>query len=329
MAHGPSMLQEAVTRLREGRLVAFPTETVYGLGADALSEAAVARVFAAKGRPSNNPLIVHVADTAHARLVTSNWPREAQLLADAFWPGPLSLVLPKAGDVPATVTANGPNVAVRCPDHPLTLELLRSFGKPLVGPSANKSGGVSPTCAQHVREAFDDDTVYVLDGGPCTAGIESTVLLLADLADHADHAPRVLRPGLISAEQIASVIKQPVAEFVPGLKHEGTLNSPGLLEKHYAPATRTQLVSLADLRNLLTSVRSAVVISHVALAIAPPHHLELLPADARGYAAGLYAALRSADARRCDLIAVIAPPTDGSDAAIWQAITDRLRRASA
>jgi L-threonylcarbamoyladenylate synthase len=155
------------------------------------------------------------------------------------------------------------------------------------------------------------------------------VLLLADLADHADHAPRVLRPGLISAEQIASVIKQPVAEFVPGLKHEGTLNSPGLLEKHYAPATRTQLVSLADLRNLLTSVRSAVVISHVALAIAPPHHLELLPADARGYAAGLYAALRSADARRCDLIAVIAPPTDGSDAAIWQAITDRLRRASA
>ncbi|MFN7883991.1 MAG: L-threonylcarbamoyladenylate synthase [Phycisphaerae bacterium] len=322
MAHGPSMLQEAVTRLREGRLVAFPTETVYGLGADALNEVAVARVFAAKGRPSDNPLIVHVADASHARLVTAEWPREAQLLAEAFWPGPLSLVLPKAASVPLVVTAGGPNVAVRCPDHALTLELLRAFGKPLVGPSANKSGGVSPTRAEHVRSAFDDDTVYVLDGGPCTAGIESTVLLMAE------HPPRVLRPGLISAEQIASVLRQPVADFVPGQRPEGPLHSPGLLEKHYAPSTRTRMVPAAEVAAVLATVRRAVVISHEVVPVAP-HALELLPADARGYAAGLYAALRAADGAGAELIVVVTPPSGGVDGPIWAAIADRLRRATA
>ncbi len=322
MAHGPSMLHEAVTRLREGRLVAFPTETVYGLGADAMSEVAVARVFAAKGRPSHNPLIVHVADASHARLVTAEWPREAQLLAEAFWPGPLSLVLPKAAGVPSVVTAGGPNVAVRCPDHSLTLELLRAFGKPLVGPSANKSGGVSPTTAQHVRDAFDHDTVYVLDGGPCTGGIESTVLLLAE------HPPRVLRPGLISVEQIASVLGQPVGDFVPGQRQEGQLHSPGLLDKHYAPTTRTRLVAEAELPALLSTVGRAVVISHVAVEVGR-HGLELLPTDARGYAAGIYAALRAADGAGAELIVIVTPPTGGQDGAIWTAIADRLRRASA
>lgn len=322
MAHGPSMLHEAVTRLREGRLVAFPTETVYGLGADALNEVAVARVFAAKGRPSHNPLIVHVADESHARLVTATWPREAHLLAEAFWPGPLSLVLPKAAGVPGVVTAGGANVAVRCPDHPLTLELLQAFGKPLVGPSANKSGGVSPTTAQHVRDAFDHDTVYVLDGGPCTGGIESTVLLLAE------HPPRVLRPGLISAEQIASALGQPVMDFVPGMRQEGPLHSPGLLEKHYAPTTRTRLVAEAELSALLGSVQRAVVISHAAVEVGR-HRLELLPADARGYASGLYAALRAADGAGAELIVIVKPPTGGADGAIWAAIADRLRRATA
>lgn len=322
MAHGPSMLHEAVTRLREGRLVAFPTETVYGLGADATSEVAVARVYAAKGRPSHNPLIVHVADAAHARLVTAEWPREAQLLAETFWPGPLTLVLPKAAHVPAVVTAGGPHVAVRCPDHPVTLELLRAFGKPLVGPSANKSGGVSPTTAQHVREAFDAETVYVLDGGACTGGIESTVLLLAE------DPPRVLRPGLISAEQIASVLGRGVVDFVSGVRPEGQLHSPGLLDKHYAPATRTRLVPVAELAALLATAGRAVVISHAAVE-AGGHRVELLPADARGYAAGLYAALRAADGAGAELIAIVTPPAGGAEAAIWAAIADRLRRATA
>ncbi|HLP84779.1 MAG TPA: L-threonylcarbamoyladenylate synthase [Phycisphaerales bacterium] len=323
MAHGPGMLQEAVSRLAQGRLVAFPTETVYGLGADALNSAAVARVFAAKGRPSNNPLIVHVADVAQAALVTSSWPREAQLLADAFWPGPLSMVLPKASRVPLAVTAQGENVAVRCPDHPLTLELLRAFGKPLVGPSANKSGGVSPTRAEHVREAFDAETVYVLDGGPCTAGIESTVLLLAE------QSPRVLRPGLISADEIASVLQQTVTDFSPGAQHAGVLQSPGLLEKHYAPTTPTRQVSVDELAAQLAAVGRAVVISHAAVVVAPPHEVQLLPADARGYAAGLYAALRAADARGADCIFIVEPPRTGTDASIWRAVADRVRRATA
>jgi L-threonylcarbamoyladenylate synthase len=316
------MLHEAVSRLRDGRLVAFPTETVYGLGADALSEIAVARVFAAKGRPSTNPLIVHVADVAQARLVAGAWPREAQMLAEACWPGPLSLILPKAASVPVIVTAGSSNVAVRCPNHPLTLELLRSFGKPLVGPSANKSGGVSPTRAEHVREAFDHESVYVLDGGPCAAGIESTVLLLAE------HPPRVLRPGLISAAQIADVLQQPVTDFSPDQRPEGPLQSPGLLDKHYAPSTPARLATPEQLPTLLASVARAAVLTHVPLPVRPPHALHMLPSDARGYAANLYAALRTADAADADLIIVIAPPTSGPDSPIWSAIADRLRRAT-
>ena len=189
----PSAIHQAVQRLNEGGLVAFPTETVYGLGANALDAHAVARVFALKGRPSQNPLIVHVADEAMAKSLTTEWPEAAQKLAKALWPGPLSLILPKAACIPDIVTGSGPNVALRCPDHALTLELLRQFGKPLVGPSANPSGSISPTKAAHVAAAFSPEDVFVLDGGSCRGGIESTVLLLTE------HPPRILRPGLISA----------------------------------------------------------------------------------------------------------------------------------
>ena len=168
----------AAQRLREGRLVAFPTETVYGLGADALSEPAVARVFAAKGRPSHNPLIVHVSSIEMAQRVVKEWTREADALARAFWPGPLTLVLEKAACVPGSVTGNGPNVAVRWPRHPVAAALIESFGGPIVGPSANPSGFVSPTTAWHVHQAFAGMDVLVLDGGPCEVGIESTVVSL-------------------------------------------------------------------------------------------------------------------------------------------------------
>ena len=170
-------IKEAASRLRDGGVVAFPTETVYGLGADAFSDAAVSRVFALKGRPSRNPLIVHVSGPLMAKRVTATWPVEAQRLADAFWPGPLSIVLPKRPEVPDIVTGGmgSASVAVRCPDHPTALALLYEFGSPLVGPSANLSGSISPTTAAHVRAAFSEQDVLVLDGGPCATGIESTV----------------------------------------------------------------------------------------------------------------------------------------------------------
>lgn len=322
-----SIIHLAVRRLLAGGVVAFPTETVYGLGADATNEAAIRRVFNLKGRPPQNPLIVHVADEAMARQVVAHWPEQASILAKHLWPGPLSLVLPKADIIPGIVTAGGPNVAVRCPDHPLTLELLRQLGRPLVGPSANLSGTVSPTTAQHVAFAFDSDEVLVLDGGKCKAGIESTVLLLTE------HPPRIARPGLISAEQISSLIHAPVADFIAGLQPspQAPLESPGLLDKHYAPSTPARLIPAASLPAALRDGPRAVVIAHIPVPIPPPHVLEPLPHDALGYAAGLYAALRSADQHRADRILIILPepPANDRHAAIWTAILDRLRRATA
>lgn len=308
--------------------MAFPTETVYGLGANALDANAVARVFTLKGRPSRNPLIVHVADEAMAKSLTSEWPDAAQKLAKALWPGPLSLILPKAPSVPDIVTGGGPNVALRCPDHALTLELLRQYGKPLVGPSANPSGSISPTKASHVSAAFSSDDVFVLDGGPCRGGIESTVLMLTE------HPPRILRPGLISAEQIGSVLKGPVADFIPGMsprnEDEGSaLQSPGMLARHYAPTTKAVLVEASALKGLLADTTSpVVVISHEPVRVNPPHRLEPLPHDARGYAAGLYAALRSADDGKAGLIAIVKPTMSDEHAALWLAILDRLTRAT-
>jgi L-threonylcarbamoyladenylate synthase len=309
-------------------VVAFPTETVYGLGADAFNEHAIARVFELKGRPSNNPLIVHVSSAEMARRVVAEWPREAQLAAKAFWPGPLSIVLPKTDLVPAIVTGGGPNVAVRCPDHPTTLALLEAFGGPLVGPSANVSGRVSPTTAGHVREAFSEEDVLVLDGGPCRGGIESTVLSLVG-------SPRVLRPGLIGAEEIARVIGRKVAA------NEGTgvvgttvrtvvapFESPGMMASHYAPVAKTVVCDSADISGIVAKTPGAVVVTWSG--ISGPRTVRLA-VDATGYAARLYAALREADAMRPELIVVERPLAQGDERerAIWMAVMDRLGRASA
>lgn len=295
-------MTEALARLASGRLVAFPTETVYGLGADALRPEAVERVFAAKGRPATNPLIVHVADAQMARTVVSHWPPEAERLAARFWPGPLTLVLPRAPHVPDAVTAGGDLVAVRCPDHPLTLELLRRYGRPLVGPSANRSGGVSPTTAEHVREEFPPDEVLVLDGGPCRGGIESTVLLVGPPAV-------VLRPGLIGAAELGA--------SVSGVSSPA---SPGQMDRHYAPATRTVRIAPED----WPLPGRVALLAREPLSPAPALLLEM-PSDPAGYAEQLYARLREADAAGMDLIAVVVPTDEGE---LWDALRDRLRRAT-
>lgn len=326
-AHPPT-IDDAVERLRQGGLVAFPTETVYGLGADALNPDAVDRVYQTKGRPPANPLIVHAADPGMALTCAAEWPRDAAILADAFWPGPLTLVVPRAPHLPARVTAGGPTVALRCPDHPVALDLIRAFGGPLVGPSANPSGDVSPTEADHVRRAFPPEIVMVLDGGPCRGGIESTVVLLDGLTR------KVLRPGLISAEQLASALHRHVVPFSPAqATAPGPLASPGLLDRHYAPKapawrfTPDQWPDVLD--RLLDEDGIAVVLTQAPRSLPSPHTRIVMPTDAKNYAARLYAALREADATGPAWIAVEWPPAGVESDPIWDAVGDRLRRATA
>lgn len=317
---GPEEIAHAVAILRAGGVVAFPTETVYGLGADCFDESAVGRVFALKGRPARNPLIVHVSGPEMATSVVAAWTPAADRLARAFWPGPLSIVLPKSSRVPGIVTGGGPNVAVRSPDHVLTLALLEAFGSPLVGPSANPSGRVSPTCADHVRESFAKSDVYVLDGGQCRAGIESTVVTLAE------DSARVLRPGVIGHEEIARVLGAPVGAD-GGAVDQANLDSPGRLPSHYAPRARTILVEGRAVESVLAGALGPVVlIAPGAIHVPSPHRFISMPDDPLGYAAALYAALRRADAYSPMLIAIQRPPTGG---AVWDAVADRLARACA
>lgn len=314
-------IKDAAERLRRGGVVAFPTETVYGLGADALNAAAVARVFEIKGRPSNNPLIVHASGPEMARRVTSAWTDDAERLAREFWPGPLSIILPRSPALPATVTAGSPFVAVRCPNHPTALALLFEFDGPLVGPSANPSGAVSPTTAAHVREGFPDADLAVLDGGKCSGGIESTVLSLADPG-----VPRILRPGLIGPDEIARVLGRSVAMGPESAPAGGAMPSPGMLERHYAPHRPARLFEAHEWPRVVTGRAGAVVvITHRLREVGPPHTVIPMPAVAAEYAAALYTALREADALGASEILIERPPTGGP---IWHAIADRLRRAT-
>lgn len=317
-------IARAAERLRNGGLVAFPTETVYGLGADALNVAAVARVFALKGRPPNNPLIVHVFDELMARLVVREWPAGAEALAKAFWPGPLTIVLSKGADVPALVTAGGQTIAVRCPDHPAALGLIRAFGGPIVGPSANPSGLVSPTRAEHVRTAFAAeialDGLTVLDGGPCRAGIESTVV------DVASSPAVLLRRGVVTPEQVGAVLRHGVVVRDRAAEPLGPMSSPGMLERHYSPRSPARLFEASEWPEAPGAVGGvAVVVTHQrARVVDPPHVLVRMPMDAEGYASRLYAALHEADALQPEVILIEAPRADG---ALWDAVRDRLRRA--
>lgn len=328
-------IRDAAGHLRRGGLVAFPTETVYGLGADAFNEAAVRRVFELKGRPPSNPLIVHVTGRDMARRVVSQWPDAAETLTRELWPGPLTLVLPKAEDLPAIVTAGGPTAAVRAPDHPAALALLFEFGGPLVGPSANPSGRVSPTRAEHVREAFAESDVMVLDGGACPAGIESTVL------DLTGQTPRILRRGVIGPHRIAEVLGVDPASIAAAPAHaegESPLRSPGMLSSHYAPKSPAVLFSAEQWPEVERQAEAAraqgrhiAVLTHERRTLPEPHAVFTLPRDAFSYAAVLYDSMRRADSLVPLVIAIERPPltdADPADESVWQAVQDRLARAT-
>ncbi len=302
-------IQRAAGLLRAGELVAFPSETVYGLGADATNDVAVARIFAAKGRPSFNPLITHYADAAAAgrQVVFSVL---AERLAERFWPGPLTLVLPRRPDCQVSLlcSAGLDSLGVRVPRHPLTLALLRALGRPLAGPSANPSGRVSPTTAAHVRDGLGDRVALVLDGGPCPVGLESTVL------DLTGGAPVLLRPGAVTREEIEA-LAGPLG--TPGA---GPLKSPGLLASHYAPALPLRLEATSVAADEALLAFGAKVPSGAAIT------LNLSPAgDLVEAAAHLFAQLRALDRPGLAAIAVMPIPQDG----LGEAINDRLRRAAA
>lgn len=313
-------LRRAAELLRQESVCAFPTETVYGLGAHAFSAKAVAEVYRLKRRPSWNPLIVHVASAADAEALAHAWPEAARLLADRFWPGPLSLVVERAHHLPAL---GGPStVAVRVPAHPVALALLEECGLPLAAPSANRSESISPTTAEHVIRSLPD-VPLVLDGGPCRLGIESTVV------DVTVSPPRLLRPGALSLRAIREVVgalRLP-GDDGPGADPVSGVRSPGLAHRHYAPRARLHLVDdpaeLAERAEDADPGTLGVLTHHPA---APPGaHVELLSTDPLEYAADLYAALHRLDDAGVTTILAQAPP-GGDD---WLAVRDRLTRASA
>jgi L-threonylcarbamoyladenylate synthase len=313
----------AARLLEQGALVAFPTETVYGLGADAENPAAVARIYAAKGRPQDHPVIVHLAPGADLAWWAADIPAEARQLADAFWPGPLTMILRRAAHIPDAVSGGQDTVGLRCPSHPVAIALLQAFkgGRGgVAAPSANKFGNVSPTLARHVHDEFDAGgaLAMVLDGGQSRVGIESTIV---DLSRLATHGPVLLRPGHISADAIAAVIDQ-----LPAAPDAAAPRASGTLESHYAPHTPVAMQDSVQLHATLAQLQGAgrkVALVHYSGF--PPAHASLrLPATPEGFAHALYAALRTLDAAGADVILVEAPPQDGE----WLGVNDRLRRAA-
>ncbi len=310
-------VSEAAAILQRGGLVAFPTETVYGLGADAENPAAVARIFAAKGRPADHPLIVHLGDPAQMERWARAVPATARRLAARFWPGPLTLILKCAADISRVVTGGQDTVGLRMPDHPAALALLRAFGGGVAAPSANRFGRLSPTTAAHVRAELGEAVDYIVDGGPCRVGIESTIL------DLSGARPRLLRPGAIAAAELEAVLGEP-----PAAPSGAGPRAPGMLASHYAPQTPLTLVGPDRLpsevrRCVEAGERVAVLVRLAAMPQADCIWQRMPPAPA-DYARELYARLRALDARRADRILVEAPP--GTVA--WEPVRDRLRRAA-
>ncbi|TXF98643.1 L-threonylcarbamoyladenylate synthase [Massilia arenae] len=319
----PAAIDAAARALEAGALVAFPTETVYGLGADAENPAAVAAIYAAKGRPQDHPVIVHLAPEAPLDYWACDIPPQAQALAAAFWPGPLTMILKRAPNIPDAVSGGQDTVGLRCPAHPVALALLRAFkgGKGgVAAPSANKFGHVSPTLAEHVQQEFGSDgsVAMVLDGGPSQVGIESTIV---DLSRLDTHGPVLLRPGQISAEAIAAVIDQ-----MPAAPDAAAPRASGTLESHYAPHTPVAMQERATLLDTVAALHGAdrkVALIH--MSDMPATHAALrLPAAPDGFAHALYAALRAMDGQGADVILVEAPPQGGD----WLGVNDRLRRAA-
>ena len=331
--HTPQLFAAAVRRaaylLAAGELVALPTETVYGLAANALNPEAVARIFAVKGRPATNPIIVHVAGLEMARECTTAWPAATDLLARAFWPGPLTVVLPRAPRIPELVTAGGDTVGLRWPSHPFTQAVIRESGFPIAAPSANLSNRISPTNAAHVMQGLGGRIPLVVDGGQSQVGIESTVI------DLTLRPPRVLRPGMIHLESLRAVLGGEV-ESVESATHSPEnpcLRSPGQLPRHYSPQAKLVILSWrneGDLRSQAAALakppNETHVLAHTIIPAAEPWgRVSVIPHDAEAFARALYAELHRCDELGAGLIVVEAPPETGE----WQAIRDRLKRAAA
>lgn len=309
-------LDDALAALRRGEPIGLPTETVYGLAADAHDPAAIRRIYELKGRPSDHPLIVHVADAVTASRWAGDWPDAAEALAEAFWPGPLTLILPRAANVPDEVTGGQDTVGLRVPAHPVAQALLRAFEGGVAAPSANRFGRLSPTTAAHVREEFGDAVPIVLDGGECEIGLESTIV------DLSSDTPRILRPGKISRPEIEEVIG-PVAEGKDG----DSPRASGTLASHYAPRASVEVLARAPLVARFHELAKRGQKVAALLRGQPFKGIdgEVLPSDLAGYGHALYAALRRLDARGFDVLLAELPP----HTAAWAAVNDRLKRAAA
>jgi L-threonylcarbamoyladenylate synthase len=318
------VIERAVEILRAGGVVSFPTETVYGLGADATNSAAVKKIFQIKGRPTTNPLIVHVADATGARRFARVWPAAAEKLAAKFWPGPITLVVEKNPQIVDEATAGLSTVALRSPDHPLAQSLLREFDGPIAAPSANRSTRISPTTAQHVTDQLGDRVDLILDGGPCRVGIESTVVdVTADI-------PRILRPGGIDQAQIEAIVG-PVKLIKATTDGSKPASSPGQQAVHYAPKSPCfRFESVADLRAAISRQSGGKIVAivlHESVARAEfPATAKIveMPSTPEEYARRFYAVLHEADASHADSIWIENPPDEPG----WHAVRDRIFRAS-
>ena len=329
-------VRQAVELLRAGEVVVLPTETVYGLAANALDEKAVAKIFRIKGRPANNPIIVHVASVEMAKQCVAKWPTTADKLAKSFWPGPLTLVLPRANKIPNIVTAGGTTVGIRWPSHPFIQAVIRQCGFPLAAPSANLSGCVSPTNAGHVHKQLGGKIPLIVDGGQSQVGIESTVL------DLMVSPPQILRPGMIHEESLAAVCGEVQSPPVFAALRRGkkskvqsldiVLRSPGLLAKHYSPKAKLVVLKWrddADLQFQLSTFNlqpsTCFIIAHTHIPAAAKFAcVSVIPHDAGAFARAIYAELHRCDEMGAKLIVVEAPPALPE----WSGIADRLRRAA-
>jgi L-threonylcarbamoyladenylate synthase len=327
--HTPELFQKAVLRaaelLRAGEIVALPTETVYGLAANALDEKAVAKIFEIKGRPANNPIIVHIASIEMVKSCVKNFPALAEKLAGSFWPGPLTIVLPRAKKIPDIVTAGGATVGIRWPSHPFIQAVIRECNFPLAAPSANLSNQISPTNAEHVRKSLSGKIPLIVDGGQSQVGIESTVL------DLTASPPQILRPGMIHAESLAAVCGE-IRNSEFGIRNS-ELRSPGLLKKHYSPKAKLMVLTWrddADLSSQLSTFNlqpsTCFILAHARIPSGENFAgVSVIPHDAEAFARAIYAELHGCDEAGAQFVVVEAPPETPE----WSGIADRLRRASA
>jgi L-threonylcarbamoyladenylate synthase len=310
-------IERAVALLRQGELVAFPTETVYGLGADASNPVAVAKIFAVKGRPQDHPLIVHIPDAGHLARWARDIPDKAHVLARAFWPGPLTMILKRRPGVIDAITGGQDTVGLRVPNHPRALELLKAFDGGLAAPSANRFGHVSPTTAQHVCDELGDAVAMVLDGGSCQVGIESTIV------DLTGERTTILRPGMVSAHDLGKVLGR-----LPALAGADAPRVPGSLAAHYAPRTPLALlqpdVVIFAVREALAANERIGIIAPMACPLSDERVIwRQISGDHAGFARDIYALLRELDGLDCARIVVQKPPQHEN----WRAINDRLQRA--